>query len=102
MSAVKQRHIDFARAVVKLAREHKMDGLIVQFRDSFSVRAADRFESEQMHMTWAEGRHGDTSRISLKCDAHTSFDEREPDGVAEASHQVRDKASPYGGERGRT
>lgn len=75
MTAVTQRHIDFARAVVRLAREHKMDGLTLQFRDSFSARDADHYSYEQMNMIWAEGRHGDTTRISIRCDATTSFDE---------------------------
>lgn len=73
MSAVKQHHIDFARAVVKLAREHKMDNLHLRFQDSISQR--DFASYEQMSMYWAEGRHGDQNDISINCQAQVKFSE---------------------------
>lgn len=79
MSAVKDRHIDFARALVKLAREHRMDSLQVTFRDSFSARADDHFSHEQMTMNWHEGRHGDLSNIVIRCEASVSIPEEQKD-----------------------
>ncbi len=85
MDELKPEHVDFARALVALAREHKVGSLEVTFRDSVSTihSVPDFWRWKQMRMTWSEGRHGDSSRITLKHEAETQVDERPPRGVGE-------------------
>lgn len=67
MSSINEKHMAFARALVKLARDNEMGNLNVSFRQSYSVR--DEPLSETVHMNWVEGRHGDHSNIVLRAEA---------------------------------
>lgn len=86
---VTQRHIEFARAVVALARQHGMDNLTVSYRESLTAcwRRDEKWNSEQVTATWHEGRHGDQSRLNIEYRATVSVDERartaeQPQGAA--------------------
>lgn len=65
---VTQRHIEFARAVVALARQHGMDNLTVNYRESLTAcwGRDEKWNSEQVTATWREGRHGDETNISIE------------------------------------
>jgi hypothetical protein len=80
--SVQQRHIDFAQAVVQLARKHGMEHIKVDFRDSMhALEPAEYFQVGTLSMTWAEGRHGDAGRISIRHEANVSFDEKPADSA---------------------
>lgn len=68
-------HRAFAEAIVKLAREHKMNGLSFSFRSSFALLHGQDSYSGTVRGSWSEGRHGKRSRIMLQFDGTTSFDE---------------------------
>jgi hypothetical protein len=75
---LKPEHVEFARALVALARQHKIGSLDVTFRDSVSAinSGPDFWNWKQMRMQWGEGRHGDATRITLKHEAETQVDEQ--------------------------
>ena len=58
-------HKAFARAMVALAREHKMN----QFDVNMTCRLGFRHEGpgsfDTVRFTWSEGRHGAESRIEI-------------------------------------
>jgi hypothetical protein len=83
MSDIKPAHVEFARALVALAREHKIGSLDVTFRDSSSAihTGSDFWSWKQMRMVWGEGRHGVETRITLKHEAETQIDEKDAPGV---------------------
>lgn len=77
MSAITDEHIAFARAVVDLARQHKMDGIRLEFGPSFShPTLTDYIARTRVTMSWSEGRHGDASNISLECRAAMAIEEK--------------------------
>lgn len=83
---VTERHVDFARAVVALARLHGMDNLRMTYRENVGAAWArgDKWNSEDVTMNWSQGRHGDQSRLSIEYRASLAVDERartEPEGV---------------------
>lgn len=84
---LKPQHVEFARALVALARQHKVGMLDVTFRDSVSAihSGADFWSWKQMRMQWSEGRHGDATRITLKHEAETQMDEVAAPGVIASS-----------------
>lgn len=63
---IEQRHVDFARALVALAREHGVRNLTA---DYYGGGPLDNERWTKVHMSWALGRHGDRSRISLRAEA---------------------------------
>ena len=71
MSAITEQHHAFARAVVAIAREHKMDNLRVNFKDNFE----SNFLGEDISFSWSSGRHGDRANIRLECRAMIGIDE---------------------------
>ncbi|MDF3837098.1 hypothetical protein P3W85_29705 [Cupriavidus basilensis] len=82
---VTQRHVDFARAVVELARQHGMSNLRMSYRESHSSAwtRGESWNSEEVTMNWSEGRHGDQSKLSLEYRAAVAVDEKP---VMGASH----------------
>ena len=73
---VTDRHKAFARAVVALAREHRMNNLDMTFRESLrSLPSPEPRCWEQVRMTWSEGRHGDKGRIELTTQAKEEIPE---------------------------
>jgi hypothetical protein len=76
MSAVTHRHIEFAQALVRLAREHGMDNIAVSFRDSIrAIPPGQWLGSGTLNVTWAEGRHGEKNSIRIRHEAETQVDE---------------------------
>ena len=71
---VTEEHRDFARAVVALAREHKMSSLQMTFRCSYTFSSGPW---EQIRMQWSEGRHGVESQIELRTESIDRISEKE-------------------------
>jgi hypothetical protein len=70
-------HIEFAHALVALAREHEANDLTVSFSLSGGRRFfKDRSNWQQVSFHWSEGRHGERSGFQLKAEASASIDER--------------------------
>ena len=61
--AVTDRHKEFARAVVELARKHKMSGVTM----TFCAEWDSGMPKHDVHMQWGQGRHGCESYIKLTC-----------------------------------
>ena len=60
-SNIPQRHIDFCKAVAKLAAEHGLNSLGMTFRPGYSDEWRD-----QIQMAWDQGRHGaDKRRLTV-------------------------------------
>lgn len=72
---IKGHHRDFARAVVALARQHKMDRIECAFEENFSLSRENEHSTQRVSLTWKEGRHGAQSRIVLN--AHATIHESE-------------------------
>lgn len=75
-----EKHAEFARAIVALAREHQMDALTVSFRANFNSlfptgQPPSEIYSGQVQMSWSEGRHGSRNEIKLRFDGGISIDE---------------------------
>lgn len=62
-----QAHIDFAQALVQLARDHGVHNFDGSFRLSFE-REDMGFSGDRVTIAWSEGRHGDDSNIVLRCE----------------------------------
>lgn len=77
---ITQRHVDFARAVVELAREHGFANLRLTYRESltwqFQHERDRHWNSADVTMNWHEGRHGDRQRLTIEYRAAVSVDER--------------------------
>lgn len=74
MSAVTDHDVDFAQAVVALARQHGMTGITMEFRQNFDLsQTTGCFCSKRV--SWSEGRHGDNSQIKFRTEAEASFPE---------------------------
>lgn len=77
MSAITEEHIAFARAVVELARQHKMNRLRLEFAPAFLHPTLRGFgNTETITMSWSEGRHGDSNKINLECRAVVGVEEK--------------------------
>lgn len=80
---VTKRHVAFARAMVALARQHKMDNLCLTFSRGYGGYMDRRDDDEpeglaqhqQVRMTWRAGRHGAKEQIAL----HTEETTRVPE-----------------------
>ncbi|MCE6959334.1 hypothetical protein LAZ40_09750 [Cereibacter sphaeroides] len=76
-----ERHADFFRAVVALARERGMDHLTLKFRDAFDLDG----KISRCHLSfegrWCKGRHGDPGTLTLNWDASAHLDEIVPERV---------------------
>jgi len=71
-SNIPQRHIDFCKAVAKLAAEHGLNSLGMSFRPGY----ADEWNG-QIQMNWDQGRHGDSRHrltVSSTVQLTTTFD----------------------------
>ena len=61
--AVTDRHKEFARAVVELARKHKMGSVHMTFNAEWGAG----LPQHDVHMKWGQGRHGCKADIMLTC-----------------------------------
>lgn len=75
MSAVTDQDVEFARAVVALARQHGMTGISMEFRQNFDLAQVTGCYCGK-RITWSEGRHGDSADIRFRTEAEASFPER--------------------------
>ena len=75
MSAVSEQDVEFAQAVVALARLHGMTGITMEFRQNFDLSQVTGCYCGK-RITWSEGRHGDGAQIEFRTDAKASFPER--------------------------
>ncbi len=74
---VTDEHIEFAHALVALARKHEADNLDVSFRLTGGRRFFEhRDDYQNVKFQWHEGRHGERSRFLLKAEATVSVEER--------------------------
>lgn len=71
---VEQRHIDFGRDIVALARKHAMRSIRVEF---YGGQIGEPWT--RVTMDWSEGRHGAASSLSFKAEAIHRCKEN-PDG----------------------
>lgn len=74
MTAVTDHDVDFARAVVALARKHGMTGLTMEFRQNFDLSQTTGCYCGKK-ISWSEGRHGVGSTIKFRTEAEASFSE---------------------------
>lgn len=66
MPEITEKHKEFARAVVALAREHGANNLNVAFDFGSSQKfLAGEYGDLKTHFSWKEGRHGASERITL-------------------------------------
>lgn len=73
-------HIDFAQALVQLARDHGVHS----FEGSFRLGWRDErpgWSGDTVRVSWSEGRHGDESLIGLRCEQHASVPEIAPNSA---------------------
>ena len=75
MTAVTDHDVNFARAVVALAREHGMNGITMEFRQNFDLSQTTGCYCGK-RITWLEGRHGDVSSIKFRTEAEAVFAEK--------------------------
>lgn len=66
---ITDRHREFAKAVVALAREHKMNNLKMDFQVAYTMEELLHQTYEQVSMSWSSGRHGDKGQIHLESKA---------------------------------
>lgn len=75
---VRDRHVEFARAVVALAREHGVGKVSANFSLTGSrFFHAGKADYTEVRMTWNEGRHGSVGQIHLQAQASLGVDEKE-------------------------
>lgn len=72
-----QPHVDFAQALVQLARDHGVSSWEGSFRLGFD-REHSQWSGDQVRISWQEGRHGTGSKISLRHESFASIDEKKP------------------------
>lgn len=75
-------HTEFAKAVVRLAREHKMDNLSLTFRRSVSEHIGKEGNGpetfDNVSMQWHSERHGSRGTIVLRSEAISRVPEEPP------------------------
>lgn len=75
MSAVTDQDVEFAQAVVALARQHKMTGITLEFRQNFDLsQATGNYCGKRL--SWSEGRHGADATIRFRTEAEATFPEK--------------------------
>ena len=72
---VTEAHKEFTKEIVKLARQYGMGSLQAKFQLSFMNIGRGRFDTDQVDMTWSEGRHGAKTIIHLQSTEHVHIDE---------------------------
>ena len=71
-----EKHEAFARAVVALAREHKMNHIALSFRlNSDNSRECGPWSNPTTTITWNEGRNGDRNDIQMRSETYRSLRE---------------------------
>ena len=74
MTAVTDEDVEFAQAVVALARRHGMTGISMEFRQNFDLSQKTGCYCGK-RITWSEGRHGVGADIKFRTEAEASFPE---------------------------
>lgn len=75
-------HINFAQALVQLARDHGVSSFDGSFRLGFDWERGSAWSGNDVRIHWSEGRHGDGSRIGLRVEHHASIPEIAPNGAS--------------------
>lgn len=75
-----QPHIDFAQALVQLARDHGVHNFEGSFRLNFE-REDTGFSGDTVKVSWSEGRHGDGNNIVLRCEKFATVPEIAPNSA---------------------
>jgi hypothetical protein len=75
MTAVTDHDVEFAQAVVALARKHGMTGISMEFRQNFDLSQSTGCYCGK-RITWSEGRHGSGAQIEFRTEAKASFPEK--------------------------
>lgn len=76
---VTNEHRVFVQAVVALARQHRMNGIKINFRMSASARMDAKTDPgiwEEVTADWSEGRHGVAQSIHLSTRAQQTIPEK--------------------------
>lgn len=76
-----QPHIDFAQALVQLARDHGVSCFDGSFRLDFD-RENSGWSGDRITINWSVGRHGDDGKIGLKNEAYASVPEIAPNSAS--------------------
>ncbi len=76
-------HIQFAQALVQLARDHDIHNFDGKFRLNFGHPSAGNgpWSNPDIRIAWSEGRHGDDSNIGLWYEKHAGIPEIAPNGA---------------------
>ena len=74
MTAVTDHDVEFAQAVVALARKHGMTGISMEFRQNFDLSQKTGCYCGK-RINWSEGRHGDGADIKFRTEAEASLPE---------------------------
>lgn len=73
---IKDPHIEFGKAVVRLAREHGVGELSMDFDLSSSKRFFEKnADYQKVKLTWKEERHGSRGRLHFHATATASIKE---------------------------
>lgn len=77
-----EEHVEFAQALVELARKHEVDGLKVEFSLTGGARfrpseGVDRYNPAGISFAWHEGRHGERASFTLRAEAFLMVTEKE-------------------------
>jgi hypothetical protein len=75
MTAVTDHDVEFAQAIVALARQHKMTGITLEFRQNFDLSQSTGCYCGK-RISWSEGRHGAGTTIKFRTEAEASFPEK--------------------------
>jgi hypothetical protein len=76
---ITDEHKAFARAVVELARKHKISNVDLTFRENFWHRDEPGTSSlHNIEVRWSEGRHQARDRIHIKTVIEQALEEEAP------------------------
>lgn len=86
VNPVTDEHVEFAHALVTLARQYGANRLKVEFDLSGSNTPRERrWDYERVTFDWGEGRHGDRSSFSLRGESIVHVEERPNSGASNVS-----------------
>lgn len=76
---ITDKHVEFARAMVELARKHGMTDLELTYRRGYNFPADGGPDQHQtVRMSWAAGRHGAEGWIKLSAESNQQVPEKAP------------------------
>lgn len=93
---IRDAHIDFAQALVQLARDHDVTHFDGKFRLGFDLRAPGGvWSNPDVKISWSEGRHGDDSNIGLWYEKHAGIPEIAPNSAMIPPHTYASEGNFY-------